>query len=266
VAGLAETERVRVPGRNRVGPSTHAAAHGDWWEANRALLIGQCLDQPRPGGRLLLDVGCGSGYVISEAAGIDARLKVGIDAWRSPSWDPSSGSVFVVADVTQLPFRSGGADVVLALDVIEHVEDDRAALREMARVLRAGGVAAVMVPAFAVLWSSHDDAVGHLRRYRVRDVARLLTSEGLSIVQASYLFCWLFPFALVRRALRLGGEGGDEAPRLLAPFANLFGWFERLCIRHRVAVPFGSSVFVEAVRSDVETAADDSAGGMMISE
>jgi SAM-dependent methyltransferase len=229
--------------------SAHAASYGDWWEANRAALIRECVPTPRAAHRLVLDVGCGSGYVLSAEAGIDAEFKVGVDAWRSSAWMPSTGSAFVVADVTQLPLRDGVADLVLSLDVIEHLEDDRVGLAEAARVLRPGGTAVVMVPAFKVLWSSHDDAIGHHRRYRQGDLDHLLAATGLESVQRSYFFSWLFPVALVRRALRLGGES-DATPAPLAPLAHVLGRLERSLIRHGIPIPFGSSVFTHAVRPD----------------
>jgi SAM-dependent methyltransferase len=244
-------DRSRTSTLGSVGPSTHTASHGDWWEANRALLIRECVSRPHAARELLLDVGCGSGYALSDQAGLDARLKVGIDAWRSSEWDTAGGAVFVVADVSKLPFRSGVADVVLTLDVIEHLDDDQAALAEAARVLRVGGRAAVMVPAFAILWSPHDDTVGHYRRYRLADLVGPLSSAGLRIVQRSYFYSWLFPVALVRRVLHLGGQS-DTTPRALGPIAHMIGRLERLVLRHRVPIPFGTSAFVEAVRDDME--------------
>ena len=195
---------------------------------------------------VLVDLGCGSGYVVSERAGIEAGLKVGVDAWRWPSWESSAGTVFVVADVLRLPFRSEAADVVVTLDVLEHVPDDGGALEEAGRLLRPRGHAVVMVPAFSLLWSKHDDAVGHLRRYRTRDLTARLSSVGFRVVQTSYFYAWLFPVALARRVLRLGGRR-EATPRVLGPVAHVFGRLERFCIRHRIRIPFGSSLFVEAV-------------------
>ncbi len=230
--------------------SAHAASYGDWWEANRAALLRECLHASRSDCHLLLDVGCGSGYVISDQAGIEAGFKVGVDAWLSSEWKPSPSSVFIVADVANLPFRDGVADVVLSLDVIEHLEDDRAALTEAARVLRPGGTAAVMVPAFELLWSSsHDDAIGHYRRYRRGALTDLLSATGLQPVQRSYFYSWLFPVALVRRALKLGGES-DATPAVLAPLAYAIGRIERFLIRNGFPIPFGSSAFAEARRPD----------------
>jgi len=240
----------RTSAQRGIVSTAHAASYGDWWEANRAALLRECLHASRSDRHLLLDVGCGSGYVLSDEAGIPAGFKVGVDAWLSSEWKPSPTAAFVVADVANLPFRDGVADVVLSLDVIEHLEDDRAALTEAARVLRPGGAAAVMVPAFKLLWSrSHDDAIGHYRRYRLDPLTDLLAAAGLQIVQRSYFYSWLFPVALLRRALRVGGSS-DATPAPLAPVANAVGRIERFLIRQRVPIPIGSSVFAEARRPD----------------
>jgi SAM-dependent methyltransferase len=231
-----------------VGPSTHTASHGDWWEAARAGLLRELLapHEGEPG--VLFDVGCGSGYVVSDEGGLRARLRVGIDAWQWPHWHVSSGAHFVVADVNHLPFRSGCADVALVLDVLEHLADDAATLGEISRVLGRTGRVAVMVPAFEVLWSAHDEAVGHYRRYRIRDLTHPLSKAGLRAVRKSYFFAWLFPIALVGRLLHLG-RSSDRTPAILAPIAKQLGRFERFCIRHGVVIPFGTSAFVEATRA-----------------
>jgi len=245
-----------VPSRlGSLGPSTHTAEPGDWWETTRAALLRERLERPGAAQRVLLDVGCGSGYVVSDEVGISARLRVGIDGWRWDNWDSMSGAVFVVADVRKLPFRSASADVALVLDVLEHLSDDVAPLDEVRRVLRGDGRVAITVPAFDVLWSTHDDAVGHYRRYRLRDLTRPLSAAGLRVVRWSYFFSWLFPLALLRRALRLGGDS-DRTPQSLAPIAPPLGRLERFCIRHGITIPFGSSAFVEAELADRAASAE----------
>jgi SAM-dependent methyltransferase len=243
----------RVPPNDlTVGPSTHTATYGDWWEANRASLVRERLRASRERHSVLLDIGCGSGYVISDDAGIGSDLKVGLDAWLGSEWKATPGSVFVVADVAALPFRDGVADVVLSLDVIEHLRDERIPLLEAARVLRPNGIAVVMVPAFPILWSNHDVIVGHYRRYRLGEVADLFASSGIGTLQRSYFYSWLFPVALTRRMLSLGRER-DGTPRLLAPLGNAMGRLERFLIMRGVSIPIGSSAYVEG-RRDPNTA------------
>jgi hypothetical protein len=106
-----------------------------------------------------------------------------------------------------------------------------------------------MVPAFKVLWSNHDEAVGHYRRYRLGALVDVLAGSGLETVQRSYFYSWLFPVALVRRALNIG-EGHDGTPALLAPLAYVIGSIERFLIRNRLPIPVGSSAFAEVVRRD----------------
>ena len=110
----------------------------------------------------------------------------------------------IKGDITRLPFPDGQADLVLATDVIEHVDDDRAAIQEIARVLKPGGTVLVAVPAFALLWGLQDEVAGHKRRYRKTEVKRMLSEAGLLVKRAYYFNYLLFvPILIARCLLRL---------------------------------------------------------------
>jgi SAM-dependent methyltransferase len=140
----------------------------------------------------LVDVGCGPGNTIrrfsrwGRVLGIDYSLDALAFARRKGVTDVAS------ADVTALPIASAAADGVLALEVLEHVEDDRAALREIARILRPGGIVAITVPAFMSLWRHHDEAYGHCRRYTKRELADRASSAGLEVISCQYFKCAFF--------------------------------------------------------------------------
>ncbi len=108
--------------------------------------------------------------------------------------------------------KDGAVQALTALDLLEHIEDDGAAVREFARVLAPGGVLLITVPACPFLWSEHDEALNHVRRYRASRLRRLLDEAGLEILRLSPLIATLLlPIALLRLLQRLRGKKGEEA-------------------------------------------------------
>jgi SAM-dependent methyltransferase len=108
------------------------------------------------------------------------------------------------ATAQELPVASESVDAVLALDLLEHIRDDAAAAREFARVLRPGGLLIATVPAVPELWSEHDEALDHVRRYRAARLQRLLSSNGFRVERLSYVItALLLPIALLRLLQRL---------------------------------------------------------------
>jgi len=91
------------------------------------------------------------------------------------------GLTAIRADARHLPFRSGSVDLVLAFDVLEHIEEDDEAAGDIHRVLRTGGTALIAVPCDMRLWSAHDVAVGHVRRYTRDTLTAVIEKAGLRI-------------------------------------------------------------------------------------
>ena len=157
----------------------------------------------------------------------------------------------IEGSVLDMPFAADSFDVAVSLDVIEHLEDDLGALREMRRTVTPGGSLLVTVPAYPWLWSGHDVALGHRRRYSARGLARLVERAGLHVVHASYFNTLLFPaVALTRVWKRLTGEASHDLHR---PSPAVNQWLERVFAleRHvvpRVALPFGASLLLVARR------------------
>lgn len=160
---------------------------------------------------------------------------------------------FIRASITQLPFENNSFDLVAAFDVIEHVEDDRAAVSEMIRVCRPGGTIAITVPAYRFLWSRHDDVNHHVRRYVLRELAELFNQMPGKKIYSSYFNTFLFPpVALTRLVANLfpgivkrsgsGSDfsysGGTIASRIFYPIMKSEGFL----MRHGVSFPFGVSM------------------------
>ncbi|UCC69465.1 MAG: class I SAM-dependent methyltransferase [Armatimonadota bacterium] len=160
-----------------------------WWfvarrELVRDFLARCCRAKHNP---LILDVGCGTGATLKAVA--DLGMAVGLD--RSPEalhYCQIRGlRRLSLATAEALPVASQSVDALLALDLLEHLPDDAAAAREFARVLRPGGILLVTVPACPELWSEHDEALDHLRRYRASRLRRILLTAGLRLERLSPL-------------------------------------------------------------------------------
>jgi SAM-dependent methyltransferase len=227
------------------------AAPDGWWSVERTHFVVDRIAERLPTWRSGLDVGCGRGRVAAALARHAGAFVVACDAAPWDEWrNEPRALAHVVCEVTALPFRDGSTDLVLALDVIEHLPDDQPALSELRRVADGHGAVAVTVPALPWLWSAFDDAVGHHRRYRAADLEASCRRAGLAPSDITYFFSWLvLPAWLLRRTDRL------EADR---PRAGVLGWVverctgllaraERAWLRRRT-LPVGTSLWVLSAR------------------
>jgi len=182
-----------------------------WFQGSRRVLLSLLRrygPEPRAAGvpLRLLDMGCGTGITLDRLSRSAALDSYGVDLEGAAlSFCQARGLTRLArASVTALPFADATFDAVTALDVVEHVEDDVRALSEAARVLRPGGVAFVTVPAHSWLWSDHDRALHHQRRYGRAQLDERLRAAGLVPERLSFYNTALFPVvALVRLAQRL---------------------------------------------------------------
>ncbi len=172
-----------------------------WWFVSRRLLALKLVKTYGPSDPTILDVGSGTGAVMAELAPLGPVYGVDFSSLALEFSRERGLMGLVHGDAQALPFASGSFDVVVSLDTIEHLPDDRAAVAEIFRVLRPGGVFVMNVPAFAWLWGPHDIALMHFRRYRVPEVATLLASAGFELEKISYSVFFLFPIVVVRRFL-----------------------------------------------------------------
>ena len=188
--------------------SLAALEHTHWWYAARRSIVRRLSGVATPGARAL-DVGA--------AAGGNAAV-LAANGWDVTVVDLSPEACEIArgrglraarADLTRLPVRDSSVDLVLAYDVLEHIEDDGRAAREIARVLRPGGRLLAAVPAGPDLWSAHDVAVGHQRRYTRPAFVTLLTAAGLAVEDVGY---WNVVLRPVVRLRRRSASGSDLAP------------------------------------------------------
>ena len=176
-----------------------------WWYSGRRDLFGRLLRRHLPDPASLgLDAGCGPGTNEALYAASATRwLCVDLDRASFSCWKPGPGGQCALGRLSALPLRDGAAEVILLLDVLEHVEHEGPALTEVHRALRPGGLLLASVPAFRSLWSWHDEQAGHHRRYRLAEIRRLAEAAGFELREALHFNALLtLPIFLVRRVTR----------------------------------------------------------------
>jgi SAM-dependent methyltransferase len=195
-----------------------------WWFVGRRRLFARELSKAgNRGTQEVLDVGSGTGSNLRMLRDLGFPNAVGLDSSEDAIRFCADKGLAPVryGDICAMPFDSDSFDLVLATDVIEHVEDDGLALREVARVLRPGGKAIVTVPAFNSLWGLQDRVAHHRRRYRQRELRRLLEAAGLKPVRMYYFNYLLFgPIWLARRLVDILGLKLESEAQLNTPAVN----------------------------------------------
>jgi len=232
-----------------------AAEARHFWFAGRLQLLLWMLRRYFPTAQRLLDLGCGTGFVLEAIhhrhprlvlTGCDVRLTTLLHAHRQ-----MPDIRFLAADIFALPYESE-FDVVVALDVLEHIDDDRAALAAIRNVIKPGGGLIVTVPQHPWLWSEVDDFSCHRRRYVRSDLESKIMDAGFDILRRTSLFAITLPLVMTSRFLRRA-KAFDPAAELTVPrvlntgLARLVA-LERLLVRMGGSVPFGSSLAVAARR------------------
>jgi SAM-dependent methyltransferase len=219
-----------------------------WWFRSKAALVATALRRtapPRDERGWLVDLGAGAGGVTAllgwppdRVAVLEGNHALATRALRA------HGLAALRTSVQQLPLADGTAEVVCLLDVIEHLQDPVAALREAARVLAPDGRLVVTVPAHQWLWSAADEQLGHLRRYNRRTLYADLAAAGLVPRLLTHVFSWLVPPVWLKRKVVSGGSaqlGLDQSSFAIDRTAMALTLAER-SVLGRVALPFGTSV------------------------
>jgi SAM-dependent methyltransferase len=171
-----------------------------WYYRSKALALKRLVG-PVAKDASVIDVGAGSGFFARELARAGmARSVVCVDTGYESQGDEA------LADGRTIEFRrsmaaDGNADLVLFMDVLEHVDDDVGLVREYLPYLRRGGFVAITVPAFQALWSQHDVFLEHRRRYTLRQVEAVMAQAGLRVLSSHYFFGLVLPVAA---AVRVG--------------------------------------------------------------
>jgi len=195
----------------------------------------------------VLDIGCGSGLMltsldkIGETYGMDMS-----DEAISFSKEIFTGRVEKGALPDQLPYQENFFDLITALDVIEHIDNDVDSISAIRSLLAPGGKVVFTVPAYMFLWSPHDEMNEHKRRYTLPELKKKLVEAGFTVEKISYYNTFLFPVVFLVRMLN-NGLNRDGASDMDMPSSSLnyvlkkiFG-IEKYLLRY-LNLPFGVSV------------------------
>ena len=178
-----------------------------WWYRERRAVLAKRIRRLRPG--LALDIGAAGGgnTCVLQAAGWQTiALEYGQDGAEVAH---ERGLSVVRADARRLPVKSDSADLVISFDVLEHIVEDNVAAAEMCRALRPGGVAIIAVPCDPKLWSLHDVAVSHARRYTRDALVSVMKEGGFEVDKVWSWNVLLRPVAAWRRK-KLNGSDLDN--------------------------------------------------------
>lgn len=183
----------------------HALEDDHWWFRGRRDLMLQLLVHTPQDARIV-EIGCSGGPLLAELSAHSFKNLWGVDISEEAIRVCRARGIenAIVADGATTALESGFFDVVISSDVLEHIADDRAALGEWYRLLRPGGMLVLFVPAHMFLWSPHDVANRHQRRYTRIELEQKVRDAGFVIERVSYWNMLLFfPIALVRFMLRM---------------------------------------------------------------
>jgi SAM-dependent methyltransferase len=224
-----------------------------WWHRGRQAIVRRILARYAPAGARILDVGCGTGATTLALRRFGSV--VGLDLGRRAlEVARARGLAVAQASAVRLPAAEGAFDLVLALDVLEHLDDDVAAACEMRRALRPGGHLVATVPAYPFLWSAHDEALAHRRRYLRRQLVETLERAGFEIALCSYVMGSILPAAiavrLYERWVRRPARRESGYVIVPAPVNALLAWITGAgsLLLPWVRLPFGLTIAAVARR------------------
>lgn len=233
-------------------------AEGSWWSEGRKELVHRlAVDQGFLPGGLTVDVGCGVGDMVDffarfgPAIGFDPELNAVLEGQRR-------GRTLAVATAESIPVDDGSASLVLALDVLEHIEDDIGAVREIFRLCRPGGLFVASVPAYPFLWSPYDESARHVRRYSKRQFLTLINAAGFNVQRMTGYNAVFLPLVapvrvlsrsrLARKQLSLDTASQIRTSTRLSVIGRGATAIERSITKRGIDIPIGLSLVVVARR------------------
>lgn len=196
-----------------------------WWFVVRRKLIRSILSSVEiPKNCIALEVGCGTGANLRalSSAGI---YGIGLDrsVYALTLVKSKENLPLLAGDLNDLPINTKSVGLIIAMDIFEHLDDDRKGIVESYRVLTKGGILILTVPAFKSLRGVQDVVTGHKRRYSRKEITRKLRQEGFDILKSSYFnFFLFFPILIARRMIHLLGLKIESENEVNFPLINFF--------------------------------------------
>ncbi len=223
-----------------------------WWYTARRRILASLIERVvrPPTDARILEVGCGTGHNLKMLGQFGTVDGIEIDDAARAIAEKRLGHSISSARLPELSgIKRGYYDLAAALDVVEHIDDDRATIAALASCLKPGGKLLVTVPAHQWMWSAHDELNHHKRRYSKAGLRRLIEGSPLRLERIGYFNSFLFPLAVgARLAAKLTGRGGGDDRLPPKPVNYLF---ERVFAAERplvgtVPLPTGLSLFAVA--------------------
>ncbi len=221
-----------------------------WWSVGRRALVNKLWN--RYGGSdnepLILDIGCGPGATLKELGNVGRSYGLDVSDTALKYCRERGIDSVCMAEASNVPYRDDLFDLVISVDVLEHVEDDVGAIREIYRVAKPGGLIIFTVPAFQFLWSRRDEQCHHMRRYRLGEVKKKAAQAGLQILRATYInLPLLVPlFLLIKGGHLLRRKPSRKMDYVMAPrpINKLLGFVVRAEARWLALadLPLGTSI------------------------
>jgi len=195
----------------------------------------------------ILDIGCGGGRNMQWLKSFGKVI--GVDNNPKAIEFCQQYGTTILADAAKLPLPDGSFDLITAFDVLEHLEDDKSAIKEWGRVLNNGGYLFISVPAYQWLFSSRDKQLGHYRRYNLHNLVQLLRNENFEPIFTSYIFALVFPFFVIQRLFFQKGTASvyPKFPQFIDSFLMKLSNLEANLIKF-IRFPFGGSIVILAKR------------------
>jgi SAM-dependent methyltransferase len=181
----------------------HRLEENHWWFQGKKLLVERFISSAGIRGGKFLDIGCGTGMFLKVLANYGSVFGIDVSGQALAYCRCKVDANLAQASGDRLPFQDGSFSFVSLLDIIEHANDDVSVMKEAYRVSKPGGTVLVTVPAFRFLWSNHDTAHHHKRRYTLSELEEVGKSAGFNVERITYTnFFIFFPVFLKRTLLR----------------------------------------------------------------
>lgn len=223
-----------------------------WFVGTRGIVRDAFMAAKTPPNPNVLDMGCGTGGTMKALADLGRFTGLDVNEKAAQFARQRTGNQVLTGSATDLPFATDLFDVVLSLDVFEHIEDHDRAVSEVRRVLKPGGLMIATVPCHPALYSEHDRALHHVRRYRRGEFEALLQRNGFTIDRITWTNSLLFPIAaghrLVSRGLPAKTNASSDAATNLGVLNGVFNAvfkLERRILR-KINMPMGLGLLVVA--------------------
>lgn len=221
------------------------------WNVARQALARTAADRPCDATPRLFEIGCSGGHSFAALSRLGSIRGVEPDPIMIGDDNPWRDQITVGFFDRDFPCDET-FDLILALDVLEHIEDDQGAVERVAEMLDHGGRFLVTVPALPALWSQHDVAHHHFRRYTRRSLRAVLSGAGLRVERMRYCFGWCLPLVWLRRWVARGDATTYEVkippPWLNAIMGGITRAEEAACRWLHVTPPWGSTLLAVASR------------------